>query len=254
MKKRIVSVVALMAMLFSLMPMKALAADNWQSQVYENRDVLSMFRIPTQKITNSYVDEAGNTCFVMSYDKGVTETVIILPVSGDKHSIVIEGDGIRNEATIDATGVLYVDGCKVVSVRSTGTYEQNSTRARYLWYDTAPPFGSTASDYAYVDYTFDNNVLLTAALNTLSLTIIDIVIGDICPFAGAALSLATAIYGVAQAYNISTYGLSYKEKNYVLMNPPILTTVYKYESTWYTGPNLTGHSDTEVYYCVSEFC
>lgn len=100
---------------------------------------------------------------------------------------------------------------------------ENTAHARYSYYDSASPFGISPANYTFMDYTYDNNVLLTSAMNTLSLTMISIIVGDICPFAGAAMSMATALYGLAQAYNITTYGLSYRADRFNCNNPPVLT-------------------------------
>lgn len=149
---------------------------------------------------------------------------------------------------------MYVDGGPVLIQRVVeSSLPGNSARARYAYYDTTSPYGISPSDYSFMDYTYDNNVLLSGAMNTISLTIINMIVGDICPFAGAAMSIATALYGLAQAYNITTYGLSYRSNRFACNNPPVLTTIYKYRDVWYAGKNLTGQSTTEIYYWISEF-
>lgn len=245
---------AVMAMVFSLMSVNVSAVEDLQPQISPNNVVLSKFGILPEKITNSYVNEDGNSCFVVLYDNGISETVTILPTSNDEYSIQVDGNGISNVAKINSNGVLYVDGGPVLIQRVVeSSLPENSARARYSYYDSASPFGISPSNYTFVDYAYDNNVLLSGAMNAISLSIINAIVADICPFAGAAMTIATILYDLAQAYNITTYGLSYRTNRFGCNNPLVLTTIYKYREVWYTGANQTGQSATEVYYWISEF-
>lgn len=105
MKKRCISMLAVMAMIFSFMPVNVLAVENLQQQISQNNVVLSAFGISIGKITNFYVNEDGNTCFAVQYDNGISETIIVLPTFNDEYSIQVDSNGINNVATINASGV-----------------------------------------------------------------------------------------------------------------------------------------------------
>lgn len=105
MKKRCISMLAVVAMIISFMPVNVLAVENLQQQISQNNVVLSAFGISTGKFTNFYVNEDGNTCFAVQYDNGISETIIVLPTYNDEYSIQIDSNGIKNVATINANGV-----------------------------------------------------------------------------------------------------------------------------------------------------
>lgn len=81
---------AVMAMVFSLMPVNVSVVGNSQPQIFQNNVVLSKFGISPEKITNSYVNEDENSCFVELYDNGISETITVLPTSNDEYSIQVE--------------------------------------------------------------------------------------------------------------------------------------------------------------------
>lgn len=80
---------AVMAMVFSLMPVNVSAVENSRPQISQNNVVLSKFGISPEKITSSYVNEDGNSCFVVLYDNGISETITVLPTPNDEYSMTV---------------------------------------------------------------------------------------------------------------------------------------------------------------------
>lgn len=263
MRKRLFSMLCTMALLCYILPLQAFATITTSAAIAQNKEILEAYNIPTQMISNSFTDD-GNTCFVLDYGNNIVETLTILPSTDGTASLRVESADLTNELTLTKDGKLYVDGGEVtyniLSAHESSTFSELSSvkgtapHNRSYQYSFEPPFGSNPElDYTAFALNQEANVVLAAALCTLTVTVLTSVIGLFFSWTGAAISVAIAIHEVAQAYNLMSYGLSYSEIVSTLNDPPIVGRVYEYYTTWYTQKDFKGAATTEVYYETFEY-
>ena len=194
-------------------------------------------------------------------DLDVTSEIIKSRLSDGYNYAIIEGEK-HNEVVVKDNGKVFIDGKEVVystpqsmliSSESTSSNNGGITPMNMVTYHTMSPLVGSSSDYTIADSTNSSNIILDAAISTLTITALAAALA-FCPYVTAAIgagigvgTLVSDVFSVVAAYNVQETKIFYTTtiKKYKSNGPH--TYAFKY-TTKFTNQAKTITYDTSTEY------
>jgi len=173
-------------------------------------------------------------------------------IEGEKHNDVVVKD--NGEVFIDGNEVVYsAPQSKLTSSESISNNNGGITPMNMVTYHTMSPLIGSSSDYTVADSTKSSNIILDAAISTLTITALSVALA-FCPYVPAAIgagiglgTLVSDVFSVADAFNVQETKIFYTTTIKKYKNNGPHTYAFKY-TTKFTNQAKTITYDTSTEY------